>query len=148
VFAMSATSSPRPSRILNFRQFGSRPAKGIIKGRLRSCTALWPQSPPLPSHEPTLHKSRSLYGQLGEFLIRQTLRNSSMSARVAFWPMLPETRFALKLLQPPALLGRFNEWAWDNREVFRKDPPVAHRGSDFAPCHLPPPFPVNHTGLG
>ena len=52
--------SPRLARVLKLHQLAANPNEGIIKRRLASAGAFWPEPPPLPSDEPALHEPRSL----------------------------------------------------------------------------------------
>src|SRR3712207_552294 len=48
--------------------------KSIIKRRPAAAGAFWPGAPRLPSGEPALHEPRSLYSEIGQFLIRHAIQ--------------------------------------------------------------------------
>ncbi|WP_457091821.1 hypothetical protein [Microvirga sp. P5_D2] len=66
--------SPRLARVLKLHQLAANPSEGIIKRRLAFAGAFWPEPPPLPSDEPALHEPRSLYREIGQFLIRHAIQ--------------------------------------------------------------------------
>ena len=65
--------SPRLARVLKLHQLAANPMEGLIKRRPASAGAFWPESSPLPSDEPALYKPRSLYREIGQFLIRHAV---------------------------------------------------------------------------
>ncbi len=66
--------SPRLAWVLKLHQLAANPNEGIIKRRPASAGAFWPEPPPLPSGEPALHEPRSLYREIGQFLIRHAIQ--------------------------------------------------------------------------
>jgi hypothetical protein len=48
--------SPRLARVLKLHQLAPNPKEGIIKRRLASAGAFWPELPPLPAGKPALYQ--------------------------------------------------------------------------------------------